>query len=184
MLCGSCRGDLLPGARFCAQCGVRIAPVDPGTGPITADGGTEPPKKKNSTVGLILFLVVLALLASAVRDNLTGELDGQPTSVAPVSETEAERRSEVIYWIGGTASSGSVSYKTASGIEQVGAQIPQPDGWRVARFFTDVGDPLSLSIQNRDDRGSVTCRIEVDGVIISENTSHGRFVVAMCSGAA
>jgi hypothetical protein len=44
------------------------------------------------------------------------------------------------------------------------------------------GDFVYLSIQNADAAGSVTCRIVVDGVMISENTSDGGYVIASCKG--
>jgi hypothetical protein len=39
-----------------------------------------------------------------------------------------------------------------------------------------------LSVQNADAAGSVTCRIKVDGTVISENTSTGGYVIATCQG--
>lgn len=44
------------------------------------------------------------------------------------------------------------------------------------------GDFVYLSIQNADAAGSVTCRIVVDGVTISENTSDGGYAIASCKG--
>lgn len=39
-----------------------------------------------------------------------------------------------------------------------------------------------LSLQNKDAAGDVTCRIRVDGEVISENTSSGGHTVVTCSG--
>lgn len=44
------------------------------------------------------------------------------------------------------------------------------------------GDFVYLSIQNGDEYGSVTCRIKVDGQVVSENTSDGGFTIATCQG--
>lgn len=39
-----------------------------------------------------------------------------------------------------------------------------------------------LSIQNKEGSGAVTCRILVDGKVVSENTSNGAYVIAGCKG--
>lgn len=38
-----------------------------------------------------------------------------------------------------------------------------------------------ISVQNRANGGSVTCRIHRDGVLIAENTSHGKYSIVSCS---
>lgn len=43
-------------------------------------------------------------------------------------------------------------------------------------------DFLYLSVQNQQPAGSVTCRITVDGVVVSENTSIGGYTIATCQG--
>lgn len=43
------------------------------------------------------------------------------------------------------------------------------------------GDFVYLSVQNASGSGSVTCRIFVDGVEISSNTSDGAYKIASCS---
>lgn len=45
-----------------------------------------------------------------------------------------------------------------------------------------TGAFVYLSVQNTDAAGSVTCRITVDGTVISENTSSGGYVIASCKG--
>jgi hypothetical protein len=39
-----------------------------------------------------------------------------------------------------------------------------------------------LSVQNQNAAGSVTCRILLDGMVVSENTSTGGYVIATCQG--
>lgn len=50
--------------------------------------------------------------------------------------------------------------------------------------FTGFGSGafVYLSIQNGDEYGSVTCRITVDSVVLSENTSDGGYMIATCQG--
>ena len=42
-------------------------------------------------------------------------------------------------------------------------------------------DVLRLDVQNAGERGSVTCRISVNGKVVADNTSTGPFAVASCS---
>lgn len=44
------------------------------------------------------------------------------------------------------------------------------------------GDFLYISVQNQQPAGSVTCRITVDGKVVSENTSDGGYTIATCQG--
>lgn len=53
-------------------------------------------------------------------------------------------------------------------------------GLRFPGFHT--GDFIYLSVQNGDEYGSVTCRITVDGTVVSENTSSGGYTIATCQG--
>jgi hypothetical protein len=41
-------------------------------------------------------------------------------------------------------------------------------------------DVISLDVQNTGEQGSVTCRISVNGKVVSSNTSTGPFAVASC----
>ncbi|WP_267896985.1 hypothetical protein [Galactobacter valiniphilus] len=36
--------------------------------------------------------------------------------------------------------------------------------------------------QNKNGSGRITCRIKVDGKVISQNTSSGSYAIAQCSG--
>ena len=44
------------------------------------------------------------------------------------------------------------------------------------------GEFVYISAQNEGEYGSVTCRITVDGVVVSENTSSGAYGIATCEG--
>lgn len=71
-----------------------------------------------------------------------------------------------------------VTYETPSGTQQ--GEVP--DGW--SRTFTfDAGDFVYVSAQNNG-QGTVTCTIEVDGRILSTNSSTGEFMIATCDGRA
>ena len=42
--------------------------------------------------------------------------------------------------------------------------------------------PLSLVAQNGSSGGDITCRITVDGDVVGESTSSGRYAVVTCNG--
>jgi hypothetical protein len=43
---------------------------------------------------------------------------------------------------------------------------------------------MYVSGQNATEYGTVTCRIKVDGNVVSQNTSSGAYSIATCSGSA
>ena len=49
-------------------------------------------------------------------------------------------------------------------------------------FTFHPGDHVYVSVQNQQGAGSVTCRITVDGLKVSENTSSGGYAIATCQG--
>lgn len=49
-------------------------------------------------------------------------------------------------------------------------------------FTFHTGDFVYVSVQNQQGAGSVTCRITVDGAVVSENTSSGGYTIATCKG--
>lgn len=44
------------------------------------------------------------------------------------------------------------------------------------------GDFLYISAQNKEETGSITCRIEVNGKVVDEATSSGAYKIASCQG--
>ncbi len=74
---------------------------------------------------------------------------------------------------------GSSTMQTDSGGSSQG-QVPLPATQTLHNFSS--GDFVYLSVQNQDAAGAVTCRITVDGVVVSENTSTGGYVIATCQG--
>lgn len=92
----------------------------------------------------------------------------------------------VVYEADGTGTDeGSITIEAPTGTQQVKAALPLKTkagatgltypGFRKGAF-------VYLSVQNQNASGSVTCRIVVDGVTISENTSAGGYVIATCKG--
>lgn len=112
----------------------------------------------------------------------------RPPSLAAPEGSTGPAPHVVIYNAEGGGARGirSATYtlQTPSGSEQADVDLPlrtaDGTGIHVAGFKT--GDFLYLSIQNLDASGSVTCRISVDGYIVSENTSSGGYTIATCKG--
>ena len=92
--------------------------------------------------------------------------------------------SEVVYEVEGDNTSwASVTIRTPTGTIQGSPDLPmQTKSGELLTFQFDVGEFVYISAQNKDEYGSVTCRITVDGEVVSENTSSGAYGVASCEG--
>jgi len=91
---------------------------------------------------------------------------------------------EVTYEVDGSATSASVTMEMPSGTSQVSVDLPltnQDGDVGVTNKFSR-GSFVYISAQNKESYGSVTCRIKVDGAVISENTSSGAYAIATCKG--
>jgi len=80
----------------------------------------------------------------------------------------------------------STTFVTQSGIEQHDyiEALKSQAGDKYATYRFKEGSPVSLSVQDTGGRGTVTCRISVDGIVISKNTSSSKYGIASCSGIA
>ncbi len=137
--------------------------------PVYQQGGGLPGWVR--VVGLLLaFLAIVVALQLWRSGNLNRLFSGgSPTSAA--SSTKL-----AVYSVEGSGSAGLVTYTTPTGMEQVSAAAPWTRSLVVQR-----GTPLSISAQNGGEYGSVTCRITVDGLTVSTNTSTADYGTASCS---
>lgn len=76
----------------------------------------------------------------------------------------------------------SLTYQNASGNTEQQELRTERGIWTYV-FKAAPGDFLYLSVQNGQDSGSVSCRIEIDGEVAESADSTGGFVIASCSGA-
>ena len=125
--------------------------------------------------------VVLAVVGFVIARITLANRATSPSTVAP------DLGQEVVYFVEGTATSVDITYVTLTGIrQQSGLAVPlmarsgSGPGLRLGRV--PAGTFVSISAQNQDERGTVTCRIEADGRVISQNTSSGAYVIASCEG--
>lgn len=122
------------------------------------------------------FIIMLAVLALAGCGGNT-----------PVAQTAPVVTSHtVLYEAEGAARTASYTLKSDDGGTRQGDfDLPlrnQSGGQGLTFTGFSTGAFVYLSIQNGDEYGSVTCRITVDGVKLSENTSDGGSMIATCQG--
>jgi hypothetical protein len=109
----------------------------------------------------------------------------QTESEAP-APGEAPPRN-VVYEVEGTAAAANLTISDGNGSlsQQADVRLPlraSATSTEIGLPFTmQVGDFAQISAQNTGEKGSVTCRITVDGVVIDEVTSSGAYVIAACN---
>ena len=84
----------------------------------------------------------------------------------------------VQYEVGGTADAMTVRYRN----ETRATESLDVDGVWTKSFVIESYYPLSLNVHNRTGSGTVSCRILVDGVVLSEGQSEGGRKGVRCSG--
>lgn len=93
----------------------------------------------------------------------------------------------VTYKVEGTATSTDITFSNPDGGTSQASDKAVPLGNRttgtegITGTFKS-GSFLYISAQNGDSSGSITCIIEVDGVVMKTTTSSGGYTIATCSG--
>ena len=144
--------------------------------------------KSVSAVGLLACLTLAGLSACSSAGS----------SAAPVSVAEAATVS-VLYEVDGSASAADITLETGSGTSQQSVKVPltsKSSGKKGLTFNMERGAFVYISAQNTgqmrpgasinspDFYGRVTCRITVDGKVISENSTTSKYGIASCKGTA
>ena len=127
------------------------------------------PKRKPTWFWILLGVVIAVVVAYAA-----GNLPASGPSTHTVTY-QAE---------GAGTTSGMFTFEAPTGTQQAVAALPLRTAAGGAVTFDGLksGAFVYLSVQNQNAAGSVTCRIQVDGAVISENTSTGGYVIATCQG--
>ncbi len=119
---------------------------------------------------------------------------GAPPSEREPAAPSAPRSMTVTYQVDGTANAADVTMQTPSGTRQQSAvtlpMVPEgqsayPPGLVVSGFRS--GDFLYVSAQRAYSHGGgldVTCAIEVNGVVVAQNSSSGEFTIVTCQAVA
>jgi hypothetical protein len=91
----------------------------------------------------------------------------------------------VLYEVEGTAESATITAQMPTGTTQAsGKAVPltRTDGTRGIKVDFPREAFVYISAQNEGASGDITCRITVDGVVVSENTASGGYTIATCQG--
>lgn len=127
--------------------------------------------------GILAAVIALVIVFGVLPTSNSGTTAGPSTHTVVYQADASGARG---------ARSGDITLRTADGgtSQQAGVGLPLmtkagDTGLTYSGF--KPGDFVYLSIRNADSAGSVTCRILVDGNVISENTSSGAYTIATCS---
>lgn len=90
----------------------------------------------------------------------------------------------MVYEVTGDASSANVTLASPTGSQQAEVDLPMKNkaGSEGLQFQFPAGASLYVSAQNKGASGSVTCRIKVNGVVVSENQAVGGYQIVTCHG--
>lgn len=163
-------------------------PVAPITASPRQQGRGSSPRWR--LVGGILAAGTVVLVAGGMISSSAGGVrsSGTGTSLSGSSGsgsyTSTDR--EVLYEVEGTATSVDITMETPSGTSQgSNKKVPlasKDSGKRGISLTMERGDFVYISAQNQGSSGTVTCKISVDGVVISKVTSSGAYTIASCDG--
>lgn len=152
----------------------------------------QPAKKKTSTGGIVLGVVLVLALCGWIFGRDTSTDNSTPgtfpstsapsveaAAADPVTTADPVTPDVVIYKITGSASSVDVTYQNADDQTTQDSAVGLP--WTM-NAPTATGSFVYISAQNQDDSGTVTCEIDINGVVAVTNTSTGAYVIASCDG--
>lgn len=167
-------------------------PGHPGWGTPQVPPSPAPPRK-SSKVGWVagfigLFIVGATVTSAASNTTSTG-------STGSLSSRSVATGHTVTYKVEGTTNMASITYSNSQGDTSQQSDIDVPirrkdtstwsqsdGGYGIRLNGMESGDFLYISAQNSKDSGSITCIIEVDGIVVKTNTSRGGYTIATCSG--
>lgn len=116
-----------------------------------------------SVVGLAVCIIWVAVIGSAVNEV----------------NDEVNRVAKVTYEVTGDAKNVDVTYgEVLDPKDETVATLP----WTKQVENKGVIKGGTLTVTTGEDGGSVTCKITVDGQVVSTKTANGAFAVVMCSG--
>ncbi|MBC2644739.1 MULTISPECIES: MmpS family transport accessory protein [unclassified Rhodococcus (in: high G+C Gram-positive bacteria)] len=132
----------------------------------------QPPKKRTKWPWILLAIVVVFIAGVAGCTALVG---GAINSV----DEESKKEVAVTYEVTGEGQGAIVTYTSAdmNMAQESGIALP----WTKEVTVTGIIKTASLTASNGfEDSGTITCRILVDGAVVTENTSSGVGATASC----
>jgi hypothetical protein len=141
-----------------------------------------PARTRKSPWRIVLGIAVVGAILVGITSWATA---GNKTSSSGSSSSSTRT---VLYEVEGTATSVDITFETPSGTSQgSNKKVPlanRDSGKRGISVTMDRGDFVYISAQNQGKTGTVTCKISVDGVLVSKVTSSGAYAIASCDGTA
>lgn len=123
---------------------------------------------------LVLVLITGILFASCSAESL----QSTPTPV-PIPQPQTYTIEYIVTH--STAGDISLTYENATGgTEQLETRASGGE-WRQT-YRLPVGAFAYISVQNKEDNGTVSCSIMQNGLLWKTSTSSGAYVIATCSG--
>jgi hypothetical protein len=136
-------------------------------------------KFRNFVVLPILAVIALVVIIAASSGGGSSAPATAPGN-GPAAPAGTSNGTVVLYEVTG-AGTGSITYVTDGNMsmaQDTEASLP----WSTEVTMDSGFAPVSLSVQHMSGSGPVTCKITVDGEVVSENHANGEFAIASCSG--
>jgi hypothetical protein len=144
----------------------------------------RPARKRHGKVKWIVGGFAVLAIAGAVGSH--GGSTAKAADPAPAAASQslgdqlrAVGGHEVAYKVTGTTLAADLTITTRDGgtsqLQSSAVPFSHIEPMTSGQFFY-------ISAQNHEDKGTVTCTVEVDGQVVSINTSSGAYVIASCSG--
>lgn len=174
MHCPKCNAPLALDAEFCSKCGAKIGQttVNPKAGQQVSNQAVMVMVGCLVVLGVVLWQAGFLGKSSSTRDDTPAVIP-----VAPATDAV-----EVTYRVFGSGTTeADLTFENAQGgTEQRSSQDIEPV-WETT-FKAKSGQFVYLSAQNKNDAGSVTCEIRVDGGAFKHSVSDGAYAIATCNG--
>jgi hypothetical protein len=140
-------------------------------------------------LGLIALLWILAGHRIINDDSSRGMPRGSVDSVSSVGSAYLDQiaPTQVVYEVIGTPARVDITFQTPAGRSHMSAvALPMTDkqGASPALHYSGFlpSEALYIAAENPGAFGTLTCRIKLNGVVISENTASGSHAIATCEG--
>lgn len=132
------------------------------------------------TVSAILLAVTAALTACSAAEEGGGGGGGGQSTVIYTLESDA-RTVGATY---ATADSNGISQQQELGVTPPWTKtLEYEDSWVSGQGFVLTGSMEPVLDGSAPDGTTITCRIEVDGEVVAEQTSTGQYAIVTCSSA-